>query len=562
MGYTSHHTAIIKNDATMWTWGLNEEGQLGNGSTLYSVLPEQIFFTEQIINSNKVNSFSINQAITSVPDNATIIMGTLRLIDDVETSSDILSNEVTAIKWTSSDQSIVADSEISCTGVNSHDNRSAELMISFMPHKEGKVTITGTASNGLTASCEVTVGGCIAIDQKANDLEGCTIALSGALTLEDSTEASGANLQAAIDSLRFESSDDSKAKVLACDVVQSRDHRSATLEIWTTLYNEGEATITAIASDGHTAECKVTIQADASEDSENYEGDYTSEMRAFLNNQGTRNTLKYLCNSSNFTASTFVAEKDAKFGKLLAMALTDTYYRGWDGWKDLIDGSTSVAEAEKIFASLLGQYEKKVEGLSEAKTAQKYAKMINNAFSDYSKATNLFKFLKSKEIETARKYFSEDNIAKLLYEGKYNDLAAPVNQILQQGTESTEAWNELMDGFTQSAEMSKILKKGCQAKLGQLEVGGGLSDIGDALKFVSLSQDALNHMYQLETLLTADEMYSEMLLYVKENCTYSVVQEAAGNLYSVINDRAKGIMADFKRFATDKLGEQALDLAL
>ena len=41
-----------------------------------------------------------------------------------------------------------------------------------------------------------------------------------------------------------------------------------------------------------------------------------------------------------------------------------------------------------------------------------------------------------------------------------------------------------------------------------------------------------------------------------------MVQEAAGNLYSVINDGAKGIIDHFKRFATDKLGEQALDLAL
>ena len=101
-----------------------------------------------------------------------------------------------------------------------------------------------------------------------------------------------------------------------------------------TLYNEGEATITAKVPDGHTAECKVTIQADTSEDSGDYEGDYTTEMREFLNNKGTCNTLKYLCNSGNFTASTFVAEKDAEFGNLLAMFITDVIYRKWDGWKE------------------------------------------------------------------------------------------------------------------------------------------------------------------------------------------------------------------------------------
>lgn len=412
------------------------------------------------------------------------------------------------------------------------------------------------------SSGDITAEECIAIDQKANDLEGCTIALSGTLTLEESTEASEANLQAAINSLRFESSDDSKAKVLACDAVQNQNHRSATLEIWTTLYNKGTATITVTAADGHTSKCEITIAEDTSENNTSYEGDYSSEMRDFLLNKGTLNTLKYLCNDSNFTASTFVAEKDATFGNLLVMSLTDVYYRGWDGWKDLIDGSTSVEEAEKIIASLLGAYQGKVEGLSKAKTAQKYAKMVNNAFSDYTKATNLFTSLNSSEIEAARKYFSEDNIAKLLYEGKYDELTAPVNQILQQGTGTTEAWNELMEGFTQSAEMSKILKKGCQAKLGKLEVGGGLSDIGNALKLVSFAQDTLNYLYQLESLLTADEMYCEMLLYIQENCVYSVVQEAAGNLYSVINDGVAGIITDVSLKAINLGGEKILDVAL
>lgn len=29
----SYHTVSIKNDGTLWTWGSNESGQLGNGTT-------------------------------------------------------------------------------------------------------------------------------------------------------------------------------------------------------------------------------------------------------------------------------------------------------------------------------------------------------------------------------------------------------------------------------------------------------------------------------------------------------------------------------------------------
>ncbi len=259
------------------------------------------------------------------------------------------------------------------------------------------------------------------------------------------------------------------------------------------------------------------------------------------------------------------------------MALTDTYYRGWDGWKDIIDGSTSVEEAEKIIASLLNAYQGKVEGLSKAKTAQKYAKMINDAFSDYTKSTNMFKALKSEEIQAVRTYFSDENLTRLLYDGKYEEIVSPVNQILQMegmsqimqksevfqaGTEASKSWNKMMEGFTRSAEMSNIAKKGCEKKLGGLEVGGGIKDIGKILKRVSLAQDTINYLYRLESLLAADEMYCEMLLYIQENCPYSVVQEAAGNLYSVINDGVEGIIADVAKNAINLGGEKVIDMAL
>ncbi len=94
----------------------------------------------------------------------------------------------------------------------------------------------------------------------------------------------------------------------------------------------------------------------------------------------------------------------------------------------------------------------------------------------------------------------------------------------------------MMENFTKSGEISKKLKEGFKAKLGKLEIGGGLDHIGKALNWVSFAQDTVNNLYQLEALLTANEMYCEMLLYIKENCVYDVVQKAAGNLYSVIND--------------------------
>ena len=527
-----------------------------------------------------ISSFSLDSTKTGTLDSPFPVFGALTFNNDVEVTRELIEKEVNAIRWTSSDQDILPDNAIKCSSSNTSNSHSINLMLMLTAKERGKVTITGTTSNGLTKSCDIIIEGCIVINQKASDLEGCTIALSGTLALEETTEASEANLQEAIDSLKFESSDDSKATVLACNAVKSKDYMSATLEIWTTLYNKGTATITATAADGHTSKCEITIAEDNSGDITNYEGDYTSEMSEFLSNEGTLNTLEYLCNDVNFTASTFVAEKDTQVGELIVKNITNTFYRGWDGWRDLIDGSTSVEQAEEIIASLLGAYQAKIWGLSQIKTAHKYAKMLNNAFSDYSNALNLFKAMHSDEIEVVRKYFAESNLARLLYEGKYDEIKAPVNQILQdgkihqilqagtqsevfkQGSEAAKSWNEMMENFTKSGEISKKLKEGFKAKLGKLEIGGGLDRIGKALDLVSFAQDTVNYLCQLEALLTADEMYCEMLLYIKENCVYDVVQKAAGNLYSVIDNGVEGVISDVAEKAINEAGNKVFEKAL
>lgn len=146
-----------KNLSDVYYAGTKEEWKnITIGENNYALENANIHFSDEDDNVI-ISSFELDSTVTVAVGNTIPILGKLTLDETAEISFDILSKEVSSIKWTSSDQSIVSDSEISCTGVNSYDNRSAELMISFTPHKEGKVTITGTTSNGLIASCEVTV---------------------------------------------------------------------------------------------------------------------------------------------------------------------------------------------------------------------------------------------------------------------------------------------------------------------------------------------------------------------------------------------------------------------
>lgn len=108
-----------------------------------------------------ISSFEIDEIKNIAFVNKTVfsISGILELCDNIKVSDEILTSEVEAIKWTSSDQSIVKDSDISCIGENSSDYQKSDLEILFTPQKEGKVTITGTTSSGsgLVSSCNINI---------------------------------------------------------------------------------------------------------------------------------------------------------------------------------------------------------------------------------------------------------------------------------------------------------------------------------------------------------------------------------------------------------------------
>lgn len=100
-------------------------------------------------------TFFIDSTVTGELDSTITITGTFTLDKNTETSSSILSSEIKNITWTSSDSSIAEVTD--CIGVNSLDNQKATLLIYVTPYKEGTVEIIGTALNGLTAKCMVTI---------------------------------------------------------------------------------------------------------------------------------------------------------------------------------------------------------------------------------------------------------------------------------------------------------------------------------------------------------------------------------------------------------------------
>ena len=291
--------------------------------------------------------------------------------------------------------------------------------------------------------------------------------------------------------------------------------------------------------------------------------DYSSELYKdkiddFVRNKGTMNVLKYLCNDSNFTNSVYVYENDSDFASRVAMSITDMYFRGIDGWKDIFAADTSIESAEQIIVGVLQSYEADCLELSRAKTARKYAKAIVDGFEDYMQSsaiiqTHLAEVGKDASILKCLTEKDQKSIEQFLVEKEYDKISKLIDERSVVVVGKDAKLQDELEKFWSSKQLMKSVSK-------------GLKFLKNGLKLATITQDTINYVYEVESLKNADDMYCEMLQYLKENCSYSVVQVAASNLLNVIEGSVKdtilylseSIVNETENFVLDK----ALDLAI
>ena len=248
--------------------------------------------------------------------------------------------------------------------------------------------------------------------------------------------------------------------------------------------------------------------------------DYESDITSLMTNKGTLNVIKYLCTDSNFTNSIYVHENDGTFASNITMILSDVYYRGMDGWKDLFTAATSKEEAKKILAALLQGYQSDVEELAMAKNAKKYAGYFASGLKDYVKLDSITSSVDNQDIKKLSNIITEQKVEELLIDGEYGKLSKEFQKL---------------GGYSQDSKIVKTLEGYMSSKNLADTLSKGLKFMGDGLTIISMTQDTFNYLYQFESLMDADDIYSEMLLYLKDNCCYDVVKDAARELYNVIH---------------------------
>ena len=353
--------------------------------------------------SGEVDHFILNDAVGTLEEPLSCL-GHIYLKDGKIAILEQWEQLLEQISWESSNPN-VADVKLCILETDGSQSTygDIDIRIDITVKKPGTAKLTGSFANGITESFQVSISDIsygVVIDKSKTEMEGKTVAISGTLTLDESTTASKEKLQSAVDSLVISSSDEEVAKSLACTSTQNADNCSAVLEIWITIYNTSttDISISKSNSDGSVSTCKVTVTEDTSEDDAEDDADYTEEMHRLLFDEGTHDVLTYLCMDKNFTASQFIASNNDKYGMSIQF-IPDLIYRQWDGWNDLLTSETSVEEAEKILVSLLQSYGEKVKVASEAKTAVKIAGKISDAFSDYLAVSRLRQAMSSEELE-------------------------------------------------------------------------------------------------------------------------------------------------------------------
>lgn len=279
----------------------------------------------------------------------------------------------------------------------------------------------------------------------------------------------------------------------------------------------------------------------------NCDYDYSSELDKWLLNKGTSNSFNYLVKETNFLCPVSVVANDADFAAGVTEAISNLAYRGLDGWKELANGATSRDQAREILVALLNAQSADVRGLAEEETGQKLSKLYVKTFQKGNWAYATAFGLNSTEINQLASVCQEDKIA---------DFFAHDNYV------SISGYLQLKGGF---AEDSKVVK--CIESFGaSKEMLGALSDElelwGNVLKIGSITEETINYIYNIKSLLAADEMYSEMLKYIQNNCPYTPVRDAAGDLYNVIHGGAADQIRYASRSIAEAVEEKAVDAAL
>ena len=270
-------------------------------------------------------------------------------------------------------------------------------------------------------------------------------------------------------------------------------------------------------------------------DTTKYDPDYTQTFEDFMTGTGTMYSVKWLTKNENFPHFSFVYEHDQKIGTYITATITNVLYRNnsdnLDGLKEMFSGSVSKDYAKKVLLAFMEQKSEENKALVKAREAQNTAEKIADGFDKFIKRNDFA--IPPEDRKHLELFFHSDTIDKKLQEGKYQDLVLMCHL---NGYKDSSAVVKALKAYQKASEFSKILT-------GTLGITGAVLDLKE--DYDTLVQQIYNYKVTSET----NQIYIELLEYIRDNVKYEVVKDAAEDILNVLNtetdDQWKKITAAF-----------------
>ena len=325
----------------------------------------------------------------------------------------------------------------------------------------------------------------------------------------------------------------------------------ASSRIMITAKQAGKTTLIGKTSDGTTVKQEIEITS-GSEENDSSGIDYSTTLDKWLLDQGTSSAMNYLAKDKHFANSEAVATFDSDFGFKLTESWSNMLFRGNDGWREIFTKATSREQARDILIALLEKQSEKTQELEDVETAHKYADIYVKTLKQANWAYAIDYGLNSEEIQYLSEVCVPDKIAQFFIDGEYSSISLYLKIKCGLGEKSKVV--KCIESFEKSAKLADSLAE----KLEWLDTG---------TKILSMTEDTINALYNVERLWKTDEMYSEMLAYIRDNCPFLAVSQAADDLYGVIHGGYMGafsyasesIKNTFGGMVTDKVLDTLID---
>ena len=442
------------------------------------------------------------------------------------------------IKWESSNP-FVAEIDQKSTGlIVSQDGSSGSGWINLLTYDVGSTVITGTSVDGRKASVEVEVEPELSLIKNSVSISKEALITLCFVKLE---KANREYLEAFMKSLK--TTVEGSVTIRDTRYIISEDGKSAEFAGYVNVGIE-EGNVLCTSKGGQTVRLQISKKSSAvTVPDYNYE----AVLKKWMNDKGTENSINYLTGDKNYLNTLMVAQTENSYLGELVENTSNLVFGGLEGWKNYWNGTTKREEARKILAGLLTNYDDEIKALSMAETAKEFADAYLSALKKANWAYAIDYGLNSEEIAKLYDLCSEDHIENFFLEGQYTDLSK---------------YLALIGGYGEDSKIIKCIRKFTESDEAIESLSKKMKFLGDGLTVLKLFDSTIKKYYEIEALSRADQRYCEMLLYLKQNCSYVPVQQAADDLYNVINNELKSQSEYLAKETIDEIEERTVDIIL